>query len=110
MSKSSSGLFKGTKGNIVKLIQSLPEKFLEEWTDITHPEARKNSDSIKYKHKESGLEVRFDPKKDGAPGFEGKNHWQVYNQNKTGKRDAYLDENGNPTAKNSNPSHIIPKK
>lgn len=36
------------------------KKFLEDWTDITHPEARKNSDNIKYEHKKTGLRVRFD--------------------------------------------------
>ena len=45
MSKSSSGHFKGTKGDIINLIHSLPKKpnkkFFEDWEDITNPEAKK---------------------------------------------------------------------
>ena len=113
MSKPPGYAFSGTKGDIVQLIQNLPskpnKKFLEDWTDITHPEARKNSDNIKYEHKKTGLRVRFDPATQGAPGFNGKDHWHVYNPNKTSKKDEYLDENANPTKKGSDPSHIIPK-
>ena len=111
MGTGKSGRHLNTKGNIVSLIKSLPTKpnknFLEYWEDITHPEARKNSDGTKFKHKETGLEVRFDPAKEGASGFEGKDHWHVYNPNKTGKKDYYLDKDGNPVAKGSKASHII---
>lgn len=113
MSKSPSGHFKGTKGNIISLIRSLPKKpnkkFFEEWEDITAPAAKQNSESRVYKHKETGLEVRFDPAKEGANGFEGKDHWHVYNPNKTGKKDYYLDKDGNPVPKGSKASHIIPE-
>lgn len=60
MSKPPGYAFSGTKGDIVHLIQNLPthpdKKFLEDWTDITHPEARKNSDNIKYEHKKTDTE------------------------------------------------------
>ena len=43
MSKNKGYAFSGTKGDIIHLIQNLPpkpdKKFLEEWNDITHPEA-----------------------------------------------------------------------
>lgn len=113
MSKPPGYAFSGTKGDIVHLIQNLPphpdKKFLEDWNDITHPKARENSSNIKYEHKETGLRVRFDPATPGAPGFNGKDHWHVYNPNKTSKQNEYLDENGNPTRDGSNPSHILPK-
>ena len=113
MSKPPGYAFSGTKGDIVHLIQNLPpkpnKKFLEDWTDITHPEARKNSDNIKYEHKRTGLRVRFDPATPGAQGFNGKDHWHVYNPDATSKLNAYLDENANPTRKGSDPSHILPK-
>lgn len=114
MSKGSGYAFSGTKGGIVHLIQNLPprpnKKFLEDWDDVTNPKAREHSESTQYKHKETGLKVRFDPAKEGAPGFNGKDHWHVNNPNKTGKKDEYLDENGNPTPRGSNASHILPKK
>jgi hypothetical protein len=31
------------------------------------------------------------------------------NPNKTGKSDEYLDRNGNPVARGSDPSHIVPR-
>ena len=112
MSKPPGYAFSGTKGDIVHLIQNLPpcpdKKFLEEWNDITHPKARENSSNIKYEHKKTGLRVRFDPATPGAPGFNGKDHWHVYNPNKTGKQNEYLDENANPTGRNSDTSHILP--
>ncbi|RTE06441.1 hypothetical protein EJQ19_22930 [Paenibacillus whitsoniae] len=52
--------------------------------------------------------VRFDPGKEGAPGFEGKDHYHIDNPNKTGRLDYYLDKNGNPVVKGSKPSHVLP--
>ena len=113
MSKSSSGHFKGTKGDIIDLIRNLPKKpnkkFFEDWEDITNPAAKQNSESRVYKHKEIGLEIRFDSAKEGANGFEGKDHRHVYNPNSTGKKDYYLDKDGNPVPKSSKTSHIIPE-
>ncbi|MBQ6004901.1 MAG: hypothetical protein IJL14_01480 [Selenomonadaceae bacterium] len=54
--------------------------------------------------------MRFDVGQAGKPGFNGKDHWHVYNPNRTNKLNAYLDENANPTYDGSNPSHILPKK
>lgn len=58
MSKPPGYAFSGTTGDIVHLIQNLPskpnKKFLEDWTDITHPEARKNSDNINTSIKKQG--------------------------------------------------------
>lgn len=114
MSKGEGYAFKGTKGDLVHLIQNLPprpnKKFFEDWNDTTNPKAREKVQNRWYEHKETGLRIRFDPAQPGKPGFAGKDHYHVYNPNKTNKLNAYLDENGNPTYDGSNPSHILPKK
>jgi hypothetical protein len=58
--------------------------------------------------KKNGLTVRFDKGKKGNPGFGGKDHYHILNPNSTGKHDYYLDKYGNPVAKNSKASHILP--
>lgn len=50
---------------------------------------------------ETGMKVRFAPGKPGANGFEGKDYYHVHNPNSTGKKDYYLDINGNPVPKGS---------
>lgn len=57
---------------------------------------------------ETDQKVRFDPAKEGANGFEGKDHYHIYNPNSTGKSDYYLDSNGRPVRKGSKPSHVLP--
>jgi hypothetical protein len=69
---------------------------------------RKNTNSREYEDPRTGIRVRFDPGKPGAPGFEGKDHYHIYNPNRTGKGDYYLDKNGNPVPKGSKASHILP--
>ena len=55
MSKGKSGVFPKTKGDIIDLILNLPffpdEDFLKNWDDITHPEAKKNTQSRQYRQK-----------------------------------------------------------
>ena len=68
----------------------------------------KNTSSREYYDPATGLKVRFDPGKPGANGFEGIDHYHVYNPKGTGKADYYLDKNGNPVSKGSKPSHIVP--
>lgn len=78
------------------------------WKDGTPPGMAKNTTSREYIDPETGLKVRFDPGKPGANGFEGKDHYHVINPNRTTKADYYLDSNGNPVAKGSKASHIVP--
>lgn len=114
MSKKTSYLFHGTIGDIVDLINSLPEKpdaeFLKEWTEFIVEAAKGRSNSREFYHNKTKLRIRFDLGVEGKPGFRGKDHYHVYNPNmgKT-KVDRYLDKNGNPVAKDSNPSHILPQ-
>lgn len=114
MSKGNSGEFSLTKGDIIQTIQNLPPKpdakFLEEWDDIIAPRAIAKHNGRDYKNKRNGLKIRFDPAKTGAPGFEGKDHYHVYNTESKSLKDVYLDENANPVRKGATSSHIIPKK
>jgi hypothetical protein len=113
MSKGASYAFHGTKGDIVHMIQNLPprpdKEFLQDWSEFINEKAIGKTTSREFFHNETKLRVRFDHAEDGKPGFKGKNHWHVYNPNMTNKKDRYLDKDGNPTAKDSPPSHIIPK-
>ncbi|PUZ19246.1 RHS repeat-associated core domain-containing protein [Chitinophaga costaii] len=85
-----------------------PGELSSEWEDITHPSNKSGSrDFLNNKTKEK---IRWDPRKDGAPGWEGKDHWHRYNPNSSNKGDYYLDKSGNPVPKGSGPSHIgMPK-
>ncbi|WP_232699993.1 hypothetical protein [Brevibacillus daliensis] len=86
-----------------------PQQLLKNgWKDVTHPELKRNTSSREYYDPKSGLRVRFDKKREGAPGFEGKDHYHIFNPNSTSNRDLYLDVNGNPVSKGSNASHILP--
>ncbi|WP_139489615.1 RHS repeat domain-containing protein [Brevibacillus dissolubilis] len=78
------------------------------WKDVTHPKMKVNTKMREYQNPETGMKVRFDPKTPGAPGYEGKDHYHIYNPKSTGNSDLYLDKNGNPTNKGSGPSHVLP--
>jgi len=58
---------------------------------------------------DTGLRIRFDKGVIGKNGFRGQDHYHILNPNATSNKDLYLDENGNPVAKNSKKSHILPK-
>ena len=114
MSKNKKYQVTGTVGDIVDLIRSLPifptQFFLRDWIEFVIEKAIGHTTSREFYHKITKLRVRFDPKKEGAPGFEGKDHWHVRNPNTNGKQDRYLDKDGNPVRKGADESHIIPKK
>ncbi|AET58467.1 hypothetical protein HPL003_08520 [Paenibacillus terrae HPL-003] len=78
------------------------------WKDTTPEGMMKNTSSREYIDPATGMKIRFDPEKPGANGFEGKDHYHIHNPNSTGKNDYYLDVSGNPVAKGSKASHIIP--
>ena len=113
MSKSLSYHYSGTKGHIVSVASNLPsngKKLLQQgWEEVSHPK-QKVAGSHTYKEKSTGLTIRFDEAKPGAKGYAGKDHYHILNPNATGPRDMYLDKDGNPVAKNSHASHIVPKK
>ena len=78
------------------------------WKDVTPEGMAKNTASREFLDPSTGMKVRFEPGKPGAKGFEGQDHYHVYNPNSTGKGDYYLDINGDPVPKGSKGSHILP--
>ena len=110
--RSENGSSAASNSGYKTIIQDLPNHpsgLNASWVDVTHPEQRANTLSREYLHTESNLRVRFDEGKPGANGFEGINHWHVMNPNSQGSRDLYLDVNGNPVARGSKASHIVPQ-
>jgi hypothetical protein len=85
-------------------VPASPELLGEGWEETTHP--NNNSGSKDFKNKKTGEEIRWDPGKEGKPGWEGKDHWHRYNPNSTGKKDLYLDRSGNAVSRGSEASHI----
>lgn len=112
MSKGLSYNFFGTKGDIVATASSLPSDpavlMKNGWEDIT-PDGMKGTGHTLLSDTNTGLRIRFDKGVDGANGFRGKDHYHILNPNATSNKDMYLDENGDPVAKNSKKSHILPK-
>lgn len=85
-----------------------PDDLLEDgYEETTHPNARK--EGIRNFHNpKTGDQVDFNKGDPSKPGWRGKDHWHRHNPNATGKRDLYLDKNGNPVPKGSPKSHIEP--
>lgn len=114
MSKKKKYQFSGTLEDIVDLIRSLPpaptQAFLQEWKEFTSEKITKVLPHMEFYHAKTKLRARFDKAREGATGFEGKDHWHIYNPDRNSKLDGYLDKDGNPVADGSGPSHIIPKK
>ena len=112
MSKSMSYQYSGTKGHIVEVASSLPTKgdglLSQGWVEISHP-GQAAAGSHTYREPTTGLRIRYDDPTPGATGFAGKDHYHILNPDAHGTGDMYLDANGNPVAKNSKSSHILPK-
>lgn len=113
MSKKRAYQFFGTLGDIIDLIRSLPptpnQGFLKEWNEFIIETVSDKVLPREFYHKVTNLRVRFDAAKEGATGFEGIDHWHIYNPFTSGKKDTYLDKDGNPVKNGSDPSHIIPE-
>jgi RHS repeat-associated protein len=91
-------------------VPDTPKDLGKDWEETTHPDNKSGSQD--FKNKKTGEEIRFDPGKEGKPGYEGKNHWHRRNPDwdpTKGKKDYYLDKDGNPVNKGSGPSHIVPE-
>ena len=112
MSKGLGYKYTGTKGHIIAVASSLPNNpdtlIKNGWEDISHP-IQRNNGHLELKESATGLKIRFDRKVPGAPGFNGMDHYHIYNPAATGNKDLYLDINGNPARKGSKISHILPK-
>lgn len=93
MSKNKKYQFTGTVGDIIDLIKSLPpaptQVFLETWYEFVVEKNPVYYLHREFYHKITKLSVRFDVKQEGKPGFEGKDHWHIYNPFTKGKIDLY---------------------
>ena len=86
-----------------------PDELLNRgWEEVTPDGMKENTLSREFIDPKTGAKVRYDPGVPGADGYKGANHYHQMNPNATGKSDYYLDVNGNPVAKNSKASHIMP--
>ena len=114
MGKKDAYEFFGTMDDILELIKKLPpaptQAWLQDWKEFIIEKAIGRTDKKEFYHEKTKLRVRFDPAKEGASGFEGKDHWHIYNPNMHSKKDRYFDKNGNIVKEGSGSSHIIPKK
>ncbi len=86
-------------------VPASPEELGEDWVETTSSK-NQTGNYRRFKNKETGEEVQYDKGKPGEPGWEGKDHWHRFNPNSKNNRDLYLDKNGNPVRKGSDPSHI----
>ncbi len=112
MSKGLSYEYTGTKGHIVDVAHNLPGNpntlLGDGWNEISHPSAAAAGTRI-FEESESGLRMSFDQGTPGLPGFRGVDHYHIHNPDATSNLDRYLDINGNPVARGSRASHILPK-
>lgn len=79
------------------------------WIETTHPKEAENGRRT-FENPQTGQKIEFDKGEPGEFGFRGKGHYHYLNPNRTGKRDDYLDVNGNPVPDGSKRSHTIPGK
>lgn len=87
-----------------------PEDLLTQgWNETSHPEAAKMGHRT-LRDPKTGEVMHFDEGRPGEPGFEGQDHYHRLNPDRTSKQDEYLDVDGNPVARGSDASHILPRK
>ena len=73
--------------------------------DISHPDDKATGHHT-YKDKKTGEIIRYDEGDPDKNGHRAHGHYHRYNPKTTGKQDTYLDEEGNPVAEYSDPSHL----
>ena len=112
MSKGLSYHYSGTKGHIVSVASSLPSNpntlLSNGWIETTHPKQASNSSSRVFTEESTGLRIRFDKGDGNKNGYSGIDHYHIDNPQATGKKDRYIDKDGNVVPKNSSKSHILP--
>lgn len=75
------------------------------WTDVSHPKGAQHG-HYEFLDPNTGEKIRFDKGNPKEQGHKSKDHYHRYNPNATGREDKYLDNKGNPTAKDSDASHL----
>jgi len=94
------------KGGVEKTLSNDPlnDPNLE---DVSHPEAKKRGHH-QLKDKKTGETIQYDKGKPYTSGHEAHDHYHRPNPNSIGDYDKYLDANGTPVPKGSQPSHLYP--
>ena len=111
--KSGDVITDGGSVNLKEQIQELqtktPQQLINDgWKDITDSRMAENTNSLELYNPKTGLKIRFDKGIKGKKGFEGVDHYHIYNNDYTNKKkDYYFDIDGNPTGKGTKSSHII---
>ena len=76
--------YDGSSDSLSKLPKNPSELIKKGWKDVTPEEMAKNTTSREFIDLQAGTKVRSDAGKEGANGFEGKDHYHAYNPNSTG--------------------------
>lgn len=80
-----------------------------DWSDTTHPSQSQGGRHREFTNGKTGEKIRFDKGDPSQPGHKANDHYHRYNpSSRMGNKDRYLDANGNPTARNSEASHLYP--
>jgi len=97
------------KSQIQALKSRTPQQLLDDgWQDVTDPRMATKTNSLDLYNPETGLKIRFDKGVEGVSGFEGVDHYHIYNNHYTKKKvDFYYDINGNTVGHGSKSSHIV---
>ncbi|GEM_PF-6483038 len=85
-----------------------PDELSDNWKEITDSRMLQHSNRRIFRYKDTEIKIAFEKGKTGLTGNKANDHWHRYNPNALNDRDLYLDINGNPAGKGSNPSHINP--
>lgn len=96
-----------------EIIDSLPanpnDLLKQGWVETTDSRMAQNSNRREFTNQVTKLKIAFDKGVATATGHRGRDHYHVYNpDSRNGKKDMYLDKNGNPVAYGSDASHIYP--
>ena len=79
------------------------------WYDVTHPDA-KSKGHLLFWNEALKIKMSFDYGKEGESGWEGVDHYHIWNPFSTNNNDKYLDIYGNAVRKGHDKSHIEPIK
>ncbi len=78
-----------------------------DWRETTHPN-QKQAGHREFENIKTGEKLRFDKGDPMSQGHEFNDHYHRYNPNSTGRHNQYLDNEGNPTRRGADNSHLYP--
>ncbi len=91
-----------------KSLPANPDELLSRgYKEISHPSAVANGHRT-FTNPETGDTIRFDKGDPNRTSHRGRDRYHRENPNFTGKRDQYLDKNGNLTPDGSDAAHLYP--